>query len=125
MGEDDVWRAVHGFIIRAFKTFAFDRRMQQRIDLMHEMGDVLVGNVAGLVVEQVVDAYEQIGDRVQPREPRIFLEEVDEDVDGGHRPAEELVGLLLGDNERAVQPHEAFPDGAHDAPAVIDRNQRG
>ena len=56
--------SIQRFIIGSFKAFPFRRGMKQRINLMHEMGEVLIGDVTGIILEQMVHAYEQIRDRV-------------------------------------------------------------
>jgi hypothetical protein len=106
--EHHVGGPIQGFIIGSFKAFPFHRRMKQRINLMHEMGDVLVCDITGIVLEQVVHAYEQIRDRVQPGEPRILLQKLDQDIDGWNRAAEAFIGLLLGNNQGAVKCDETF-----------------
>ena len=75
---------------------------------MHEMGDVLIGDVTGIVLEQVIHAYEQIRDRVQPGEPGILLQKVDQDIYGWNRATETFIGLLLGNNQGAMKRDETF-----------------
>jgi len=62
--EHHVWRPVQSFVVGALEPFSLQRRMQQGVRFPDQMDDVFFRNVAGLVLKQMIDANEQIGDRM-------------------------------------------------------------
>lgn len=75
MGKHHIRRSVQCFIVGPFKAIAFDRRMEQAIDFPSEMLDGFVGDVAAVIFEHVIDSNEEVGNRVEPRKPRILLKQ--------------------------------------------------
>lgn len=124
MREHDVGCPVHRFVVGPFESFAFHRGMEQAVDLLQEVLHVVIGHVAAVVFQQVIDANEQIGDRVKPCEPGISLKEFEQAVHGLDRSVDAFVSQLFGNDESAVKPDEAFADREDRAPARIDRNER-
>jgi len=77
MSKHHVRRAIQGFIVRPLKAIAFDRRMKQTIDFPDEVFDIFIGHVAAVIFQQVIDANEEIGERVEPRKPGVLLKQVE------------------------------------------------
>jgi hypothetical protein len=109
MGQHDIGRPVQGLIVGPLEAVSFDGRVQQSVDFAQEMAYVLIGDVTGLVLEQMIHSDQQIGNRVQPGEPGIFLEQVEQDLGGGYGSAEALIRVLLSDDEGAVKLNQRLP----------------
>lgn len=99
--------------------------MEENIDFLMEMLDVVIGDVATVIFEELIDPDQEIGNGMKPCEPGIALQQFEQAVHGLHRPVDAFIGLLFGNDERAVKPDEAFTDREDRAPAGIDRNECG
>ena len=98
--------------------------MKQAVDFSQEMRDVVAGDIARIVLQQVINANKEIGNRVQPCEPGVLLEQFDQHLDGFHGSTHAFIRLLLGKDEGTVKPDEAFPDRQHCSTPWIHGNQR-
>ena len=78
--------------------------------------------VVGLLAEGLSN--KEIGNRVQPGEPGVLLEQFDQHLDGFHGSTHAFIRLLLGKDEGTVKPDEAFPDRQHCSTPWIHGNQR-
>ena len=77
---------------------------------MNEVPNVILGDVAAVIFEQLIDPDQQIGDGMKPCEPGITLQQFQQTVHRLNRSVDAFIGRLFGNNERAVKPDEAFPD---------------
>ena len=73
----------------------------------------------------MIHADQQIGDRMQPGEPGILLQKVEQGFSRRYRPTQAFISLLLGKDESAVEPNQTFPHRAYDASPGIYRDERG
>ena len=124
MREDDIRSPIQRFIVGPFEAFAFDRRMEQSVDLVKKMLHIVIGDFATVILQQVINPYQQIGNRVEPGKPGVLLKQLKQLVHRLNRTTNALIGQLLGNDEGAMKADEAFPDAKDRAPARIDRNQR-
>ena len=124
MCEHHIGSPIERFIVRPFKTFTFYRWMEKDIDFMNEMRNVILSDVAAVIFEQLIDPNQHIGDGMKPCEPGIALKQFQQAVHRLNRTDDAFIGLLFGDDQRAVQPNEALSDREDCAPEGIDRNER-
>jgi hypothetical protein len=113
MSQDNVRRSMERFIVGPFESVSLDRWVQQVLDLGDHVSHVLVGNLERVVLEKMVDSYQEVGDGMEPREPGIVLEQVEKGLNGLYRSADSFIGGLLRDNECAMQTHQTFTDRQH------------
>jgi hypothetical protein len=124
VSEHDIGSPLERFIVGSFESFSFDGWMKQAVNFSQEMRDIVAGDVTRIVLQQVINADKQIGDRVQPGEPGVLLEQLDQHFHGLHGSTHAFIGLLLRKNEGTVKPDEAFPH-RQDSPATwIHGNKR-
>lgn len=110
MCEHDIGSPVQGFVVGPFESFAFHRGMEQAVDLLYEVLHIVIRHVAAVVLKQVIDANEQIGDWMKPRKPGVFLKQLEQGVHGLDWSVDAFVGQLFGDYQSAVKADEAFSD---------------
>lgn len=91
---------------------------------MNEVRNVFLGDVAAVIFEQLIDPDQHIGDGMKPGEPGIALKQFQQAVHRLNRAIDTFIGLLFGEDQRAVKPDEAFSDREDGAPEGIDRNER-
>src|SRR5262245_44847554 len=125
MCKHHIGSPIQRFIVGPFKSFTFHRGMEENIDFLKEMFDVVIGDVAAVILEELIDPNQQIGDGMKPCEPGIALQQFQQAVHGLNRSVDAFVSLLFGNDERAVKPDEALADRKDRAPAGIDWNERG
>ena len=124
MREDDIRSPIERFIVGPFESFTFDGWMEQSIDLVKEMLYIVLGDVAAVIFQQMINSHQQIGDRVEPRKPGILLQQFKQPVHRLDRSTNAFIGELLGDDEGTVKADEAFPDAKDRPSARIDGHQR-
>ena len=88
------------------------------------MGHIFIGDIERIILKKVIDPHEKIGNRMEPGEPRIVLQQIEKPVDGSYRPDAAFVGRLLSDDERSVEAYQSLADCQHDPPERIHRHKR-
>ena len=99
--------------------------MEKDIDFLKEMLNVVIGDVAAVILEELIDPDQEIGNGMKPCEPGIALQQFEQAVHRSNRPVDAFIGLLFGNDERPVKPDEAFSDREDCAPEGIHWNERG
>jgi len=93
----------------ARKTFARLGRNEQRGSLLDERGCGFIRQRSFRSgIERLVHRHNELRERMQPREPRIVREQLQEMVRGGNRPDVLLVAHALGIHQRLVQLKQRF-----------------
>ena len=69
MGEYDFGGALKGFIIGPFESVAFGRWPGQAAHFGNKMRDVFIGNVKGLICQELIDSQQEIQDGAKPGKP--------------------------------------------------------
>ena len=123
MRKHDVGGAIQGFVVGTVKPITFNGRMKQAVDFPKKVCDVFIRDVTAVVLKQVIDSDEEVGEGVEPREPGILLKKREQRVDRLDRTIDPFVGQLLRDNQSPVKPDQAFSNREQGAPARVNRNK--
>lgn len=123
MGEDHIGGPLESFVIAAGESIALNRWAEQGADFCQHEFDVDDG-VLLLVVQQLIDPNDQLRERMEPGEPAIVQDQLEELAGRIHTTVNAFVSHTLRFDERFVQVQEGSSQRLNLAPHLILYSRR-
>src|SRR5262245_427073 len=104
--EHHLRSSIEGLVVGALESVAVDRWTCQGSRLCHKVFHVFMGDVKGIVVEELIDTEQKIQQGGEPCEPGILEQQLDEFVRRADTSVDALVSVLFRHNQCAIQREE-------------------